>query len=145
MKCAPHAYSDLIRSDIPGSSGARPALLPFLRYSFLSVMRPPISRSSSPFVSEPLIEKPTRGELWSSLEVLAKKKKSLKRKPPSSPEGCPPARGKILKVGAFSLPSSTVGAGESSRMADEPSLKVLLISVWSPTSRGVVPPPVMPD
>ena len=139
------AYSELIRLDIPGSSSARPAQLPFLRSSPLSVMRPPVSRSSSPSVSEPLIAKPTRGELRSRLEVLAKKKKSVKRKPPSSLEGCPPAQGKILKVGASSLPLSTVEAGDSSGRAVEPPLEVLPISVWSPMLRAAVPPPAMSD
>ena len=79
VKCAPRAYSELIRLDIPGSFGARPALLPFLRSSPLSVMKPLVPKSSSPYVSEPLIAKPTRGELRSHLEVLAKKKRSVKR------------------------------------------------------------------
>ena len=77
-------------------------------------MKPPVSKSSSPSVSKPLISKPTRGELRALLEVLAKKKRSVKRKPPTSPEGRPPARGKILKVGASSSPSSVVRAGDSS-------------------------------
>ena len=47
------------------------------------------------------------------MEVLAKKKRSVKRKPQASPEGCPPARGKALKAGASSSPSSAVGAGGS--------------------------------
>ena len=145
VKCASHAYSELIRSDIPGLSGARPARLPFLRSSTLSVMKPPVPKSSSPSVSELLIAKPTRGELRSLLEVLANKKRRVKRKPPSSPEGCPIARGKILKVGASSPPLSVVGARDSSRRADEPPLEVLPISVWSPKSRGVAPPPAMPD
>ena len=129
VKCAQRAYSELIRSDIPGPSGARPARLPFLRSSPLSVMKPPVPKSSSPSVSEPLIVKPTRGELWSRLEVLAKKKRSVKRKPPSLQEGYPPARGKILKVGASSSPSSVVGPRDSSGRADEPPLEVLPISV----------------
>ena len=62
VKCAPHVYSELIRSDIPRSSGARPARLPFLRSSPLSVMKPPIPKSSSPSMYEPVIAKPTRGE-----------------------------------------------------------------------------------
>ena len=145
VKCAPRAYSELIRSDIPGSFGARPARLHFLRSSPLSVMKRPVPKSSSPSVSEPLIAKPTWGELRSRLEVLAKKKRSVKRKPPSSPKGCPPSRGKTLKVGASPSPSSAVGAGNSSRRADEPPLEVLPISVWSPTSRGAAPPPTMSD
>ena len=69
----------------------------------------------------------------------------MKRKPLSSLQGCPRARGKILKVGASSSPLSAVGAGDSLRRADEPPLEVLPISVWSPTSRGTAPPPSMPD
>ena len=48
-------------------------------------------------------------------------------------------------MGASSLPSSVVGAGDSSGRADESPLEVLPISVWSPTSRGVAPPPAMSD
>ena len=148
VKCTPCAYSELIRSDIPGPSGVRPARLPFLRPSPLSVMRPSLPsvlKSSSPSALEPLIAKPTRGELRARLEVLEKKKRSEKRKPQASLEGCPPAWGKIIKVGASSSPSSAVGAGDSSGRAAEPPLEVLPISVWSPTSQGTEPPPPMPD
>ena len=77
--------------------------------------------------------------------MLAKKKRSLKRRPSSSLEDCPPARGKILKVEAYSSSSSTIGAGDSLGRAVEPLLEVLPISVWSPTSQGATPPPAMPD
>ena len=85
------------------------------------------------------------GESFSPTWRLAKKKRSVKRKPPSSPEGCSPAQGKTLKVGTSPSPSSAVGAGDSSGRADEPPLEVLPISVWSPTSRGAAPPPKMLD
>ena len=49
----------------------------------------------------------------------------------------------ILKVGASSSPSSSVEDGDSSGRAVEPPLEVLPISVWSPTSWGAAPPPVM--
>ena len=129
VKCAPRTYSKLIRSDIPGSSSARSTRLPFLRSSPISVMKPPVPKSSSPSISETLVAKPTRGELRSCLEVLAKKKRSVKWKPPSSPEGWPPAQGKILKVGASSSPLFAAGVGDSSGRADEPPLEVLPISV----------------
>ena len=106
IKCTPRAYSELIRSDIPEPSDTRPARLPFLRSSPLFFMKPLASKSSSPSVSEPLIARPTRGELRARLEVLAKKKRSVKRKPLSSLEGYPTTQGKILKVGASSPPSS---------------------------------------
>ena len=144
----PWAYSELIRSDIPRPSGAKPARLPILRPSPLSVMKPslpPVSKSSSPSALEPLIAKPTREELRVCLEVLAKKKKSVKRKIQTALEGCPPTRGKILKMGVSSSPSSIVGAGDSSRRADEPPLEVIPISVWSPMLQGADPPPLMPD
>ena len=114
VKCAPRAYSELIRSNIPGSSGARPVRLPFLRSYPVSVMKRLGPKSSSSSVLEPLTAKPTRGELRSRLEVLVKKKRSVKRKPSSSPKGCPPTLGKTLKVGAYPFPSSAVGAGDSS-------------------------------
>ena len=147
VKCSLHAYSELIRSDIPRSSGARPARLPFLRPSPLSVMKPSVSKFPSPSILEPRIAKPTWGELRARMEVLAKKKRSIKRKTPTSLKGCPPARGKILKVGASSSPSSATEAGDSlrGRGAAEPPLEVLPISIWSPTSRGTAPSPAMPD
>ena len=111
----------------------------------LSVMKHSVPKSSSPSILEPFTSKPTRGELRSRLEVLAKKKRSVKRKPPSSPEGCPPAQGKTLKVGTYPLPSSAVGAGESLGGANESPLEVLPISVWSPTSWGTAPPHTVPN
>ena len=108
-------------------------------------MKCPVPKSSSPSVSQPLTTKPTRGELRSFLEALLKKKRSVKRKPPSSPKGFPPARGKTLTMGASPSPSSTIGAGDSSGRVDEPSLEVLPISVWSTMSWGAAPPPTMLD
>ena len=145
IKCAPCAYSELIRSNIPGPSGVRLALLHFLRSGPFSIMKPPVSKSSLPSVSELLISKPTRGKLRARLEVLEKKKRSVKRKPSTSLKGCPPVRGKILKVGASSSSSSTARAGDSLGRAVEPSLEVLPILVWSPTSWGAATPPTMPD
>ena len=40
VRCASRAYSELIRLDISGPSGSRPARLPFMRSSPLSVMKP---------------------------------------------------------------------------------------------------------
>ena len=123
----------------------RPARLPFSRPSPISVMRPLVKKSSSPSVSEPLMAKPTLGELWAHLKVLVKKKRRVKRKTPTSPEGCPHARGMILKVEASSSPSSSIGARDFSGRAVEPPLEVLPILVWSPTSRGAAPSPAMLD
>ena len=145
IRCAPHAYYELTWSDILGPSGARPARLPFLRPSPTFVMKPPASNSSSPSISESLIENTTQGELQARLEVFAKKTRSVKRKPLTFPEGCPPARGKIQKLGASSSPLSVVEAEDSLGRETEPPLEVLHLLVWSPTSQGAAPPSAMPD
>ena len=71
-KCLPRAYSELIRSDIPGSSG-------------LKSSRPSTRRPSPPSVMKfsyerPPVVKPTKGELQARVETLSKKSRSAKRK-----------------------------------------------------------------
>ena len=56
VKCAPRAYSWLIRLDIPGSFGSKSSCSPAFRPSPPSVMK-----SSH---EGPLVVKSTRGELW---------------------------------------------------------------------------------
>ena len=155
-KCRPQAYSDLIRSNIHGSSGVNPSCSPYLRSP------PPPVMETSP--EGPLVVKPTREELRAHVELLAKKRKSVKRKAQAPLESSLPARGKTLKLGASVPPSPTkergshaqvqvrgqalpslaevsevagaqrrsssvVGAKGSSRRAAEPPLKVLPISI----------------
>ena len=148
VRCHPRAYFEHTRLDIPGPYAVKPTRLPILRPSPPSVMKPslpPVSKSSSSSALEPLIVKPTWGELRARLEVLEKKRRSVKWKTQASLKGCPPARGKTLKVGISSWPLSTFGAGDYSGRAAEPPLEVLPILVWSPTSQGAEPPPSMPD
>ena len=71
-KCLPRAYSELIRSYIPGPSGVNPSRPPALRPSLPSVMKP--SREG------PSTMKPTREELQTRVESLPKKKRSIKLK-----------------------------------------------------------------
>ena len=66
VKCAPRAYSKLIRSDIPGSSGSKSSRPPALRPSPPSVMK---SRHEGP----PIV-KPTREELQSQVEALSRRR-----------------------------------------------------------------------
>ena len=47
----------------------------------------------------PLVVTPTRGELWARVELLVKKKRSVKRKAQDAPEGSLSARGKVPKLG----------------------------------------------
>ena len=71
-KCRSLAYSDLIRSNIPGSLGVSPSCSPHSR------SLPPIAMETSP--GGPLAVKPTRGELQAYVELLAKKRKNVKHK-----------------------------------------------------------------
>ena len=95
VKCHLQVYSELIRSDIPRPFSVSPS-------------RSPASRLSLPFVmktsrEKPSIVKPTREELQ------AKKKRSVKRKDQASPESSLATRGKVLRLGVSSPPSTTKG------------------------------------
>ena len=102
-KCRPWAYSDLIRSNIPGSSGVGPSCSPYSRSP------PPPAMETSP--EGPPIVKLTQEELQACVELLAKKRRSVKRKAQAPLESSLPARGKILKLGASSLSSPTKERG----------------------------------
>ena len=90
-KCHPRAYLDLIRSDILGSSGVSPSC------SHCSTSPPPPAIETSH--GGPLVMKPTRGERRAQVELLAKKRRRVKRKAQDPPESSLPARGKVLKLG----------------------------------------------
>ena len=80
-KCHPQAYSDLIRLDIPSSLGVRPSCSPSTRSP------PSPTMETSP--GRPLAVKPTRGELQARVELLAKKRRSVKHKARDPPESSP--------------------------------------------------------
>ena len=98
-KCRPRAYSDLIRSDTPSSSGVSPSCSPHSRSP-----SPPIMET---FPGGPLVVKPTRGEVQACVELLMKKRRSVKRKAQDPPESSLPARGKAPKLGV-SVPRSSI-------------------------------------
>ena len=163
-KCLPRAYFELIRSDIPGSSGSKP-------------FRPPTLRPLPPFVMKfsherPPVVKPTKGELRARVETLSRKPRSVKRKSQDSLEKNHPALGKAPRLGTSSsspsvhvqvqgqaLPSPTevprapssqpcstsaAKAKDSSGRDAEPPLEVMPILVWSPPTRSAEPPPSIP-
>ena len=90
-KCLPRAYSELIRLDIPGSSGSRSSRPTTLRPSPPSVMK--FSHDGPPVV------KPTKGELQVRVETLTQRSRSVKRKPLDSLEKGHPAWGKAPRLG----------------------------------------------
>ena len=96
-KCRPRVYSDLIRSDILGSLGVSPFSSPHSRSPPLPAMETSLGG--------PLVVKPTRGEFRARVKLLAKKKRSIKRKAQDPPEGSPSARGKVPKLGVSDLRS----------------------------------------
>ena len=142
--CLSLAYSELIRSDIPGSSSSRSSRPTTLRPSPPSIMK---------FSHE--------GELLARVETLYQRSRSVKRKAPDSLEKGRPAWGKVPSLGMslsspsthvqvqgqVSLPPAEVSkapssqprsgsaakAKYSSRRAAEPSLAVMSITVWSPS------------
>ena len=63
-KCLPRAYSELIRSDIPGSSG--------LKSSQPSTLRPSPPSAMKFSHDRPPIVKPTKGELQARVETLSR-------------------------------------------------------------------------
>ena len=160
-KCLPRAYSELIRSDVPGSSGLRSSRPTTLRPSPPSVMK--FSHNGPPVV------KLTKGELQARVETLSRRSRSVKRKPLDSLEKGHPAWGKTPRLGTSSsspsahllvqgqvLPrpakvprspssqlrsSSAVKAKDSSGRAAEPPLEVMPITVWSPPAQSAEPPP----
>ena len=71
-KCLSRAYTELIRWDIPGSSGSKSSRLSTLRSSPPSVMK--FSHKRPPVV------KPTKGELQARVETLSRRSRSVKRK-----------------------------------------------------------------
>ena len=160
-KCLPRAYSELIRSDILGSSSSRSSRPTTLKPSPPSVMK--FSHDRPPVV------KPTKGELQARVETLSRRSHCVKRKPMDSLEKGHPAWGKIPRLGTSSsspsshvrvqgqvLPppaevpralslqlhsSSTAKAKDSSGRAVEPPLEVMPITVWSPPAQSAEPPP----
>ena len=82
-KCLSRAYFELIRSDIPGSSGSRSSRLATLRPLPPSVMK--FSHDG------PLVVKPPKGELQARAEMLSRRSRSVKRKPLDSLEKGHPA------------------------------------------------------
>ena len=152
-------------SDIPGSSGSKSSRPSTLRPSPPSVMK---------FSQErPLVVKPTKGELRARVETLSRRPQSVKRKSQDSLKKSHPAWGQAPRLGKSSsspsahvqvqgqafpsqvemprVPSSqprstsAAKAKDSAGRAVEPPLEVMPISVWSPPTQSVDPPPSIPE
>ena len=93
-KCLPRAYSELIRSDIPGSSGSKSSQPFTLRPSPPSVMKFSFER--------PPVVKPTKGKLQAWVETLSRRSRSAKRKSQDSLEKRHLSWGKAPRLGTSS-------------------------------------------
>ena len=160
-KCLSRVYRELIRSDIPESSGSRSSRSATLRSSSPSVMKSSHVR--------PPVAKPTKEELLAWVEILSWRSQSVKQKTPNSLEkGCP-AWGKVSRLGTSSssfsshtrvqgqvslplaevpkAPSSQLRSGSAAKAKDSsgkavaPPLEVMPITVWSPPAQNVEPSP----
>ena len=98
-ECLSCTYSELIKSDIPGSSSSRSSRSATLRPSPPSVMK--FSHDGPPVV------KPTKGELLARVETLSRRSRSVKRKTLDFPEKGRPSWGKVPKLGTSSSSPST--------------------------------------
>ena len=162
--CLPHTYSELIRSDTLGSSGSRSFRPATLRPS----PHPPSSIRKFSHDGPPSV-KPTNGELLARAETLSRRSQSAKRKALNSLEKGRPAWGKVPRLGMSSssssthvrvqgqvslppaevpkAPSSQPRSGSAAKVKDtsgraaEPPLEVMPITVWSPPTQSVEPPP----
>ena len=95
-ECSARSYAELLRSDIPTSSGLKPAKS--------SVLKPSPSSNLGVFSFRHAAAAPTRGEILVHLEGISRKPRSAKRKKTDSPKRDQPVRAKVRKLEAPSSP-----------------------------------------
>ena len=93
-ECPPRPYTELIKSDVPGSSSSKSTRSAALRSS------PPSTMRVSPL--RPSAANPTKGEILAQLETLSRKPRSVKRKTPGSSDKGRPVLAKVPRLGASS-------------------------------------------
>ena len=91
-ECSARSYAELLRSDIPSSSGLKSAK------SF--ALRPSPPSTLGVFSFGPAAAAPTRGEILVHLEGISRKPRSVKRRKTDSPERDQPAPTKVQKLEA---------------------------------------------
>ena len=126
-ECSARPYAELLRSDIPTSSGLKSAK------SSVSKPLPP----SNPGVSSTgaAVAAPTRGEILVHLKGISRKPRSAKRKKTDSPQRDQPIHVKVRKLEVPSSPS----AQRSERVSPSPASPVLETEQGSPLLAEVPP------
>ena len=91
-ECSARSYAELLRSDIPSSSG--------LKSARSSALRPSPPSTLGVFSFGPVVAAPTRGEILVHLEGISRKLRSVKRRKTYSPERDQSAPTKVQKLEA---------------------------------------------
>ena len=91
-ECSSRSYAELLRSDVPSSSG--------LKSAKSSALRPSPPSSLGVFSFGPAVAAPTRGEILVHLEGISRKPRSVKRRKKNSPERDQSAPAKVQKLEA---------------------------------------------
>ena len=130
-ECSARSYAELIRSNIPSSSGLKPAKSSALKPS------PPSTLGVFPF--GPVAVAPTRGEILVHLKGISRKPRSVKRRKTDSPERDQSARAKIQKL---EMPSSPLV--RRPERASSPLASLVSEQERAPSPLGEVPPVLCP-
>ena len=91
-ECSARSYAELLRSDIPSSSG--------LKSARSSALRPSPPSTLGVFSFGPVVAAPSRGEILVHLEGISRKPRSVKRRKTDSHERDQPAPTKVQKLEA---------------------------------------------
>ena len=91
-ECSARSYAELLRSDVPSSSG--------LKSAKSSVLGPSPPSTLGVFSFGPAVAAPTRGEILVHLEGISRKPRSVKRRKTDSPERDQSAPTKVQKLEA---------------------------------------------
>ena len=94
-ECSARSYAELLRSDVPSSSG--------LKSARSSALRPSPPSTLGVFSFGPAVAAPTRGEILVHLEGISRKPRRVKRRKTYSPERDQSAPSKVQKL---EVPSS---------------------------------------
>ena len=111
-ECSAHSYAELLRSDVPSSSG--------LKSGKSSALRPSPPSTLGVFSFGPAVAAPTRGEILVHLEGISRKPRSVKRRKTDSPKRDHPVRTKVQKLEAPSSPLVQRPERSSSPLAEVP-------------------------
>ena len=91
-ECSARSYAELLKSDVPSSSG--------LKSAKSSNLRPSPPSTLGVFSFGPAVAAPTRGEILVHLEGISRKPRSVKRRKTDSPERDQSAPAKVHKLEA---------------------------------------------